>query len=122
MLIDSLFVIATDGQKDLVTSTFSVGPDGEQEAVLIFTSEQRASEYIEAAGWQASETAAQLAPEAVEKWLRHAAADSVTYVAVDPFREIREGQRFVPINELLRHQTPEQLVHHICGASVSTSV
>lgn len=81
----SFFLIAKKHQSDLITSSFTIG-EGREQAVFIFTDEEKAKQYVQQANWLETETVAELHPAALLKWLMEVERGGVSEIVVDPDR------------------------------------
>lgn len=108
---EDLFVITAREGSELSTPVFSVdGPAGDspagEEGVAIFLTRRAAEEYIANAGWDDTDTVAEITPQAVVKWLVAVRGDGPSVLIVNPRRdEQRSGrsQNVLKIDELLSH-------------------
>lgn len=104
----SFFLIAKKHHSDLITSSFTIG-EGQEQAVFIFTDEDKAQQYVQQAQWIETETVAELHAAALLKWLMEVERGGVGEIVVDPDRgQHTEGvhQRVIQIRDLMNSLGP----------------
>ncbi len=82
-----VFVIAKKGRDVLDTPVFHAGETGEEETVALFTSRERAQQYLDLAGWERTDEVGELSPDELLEWLTDAEREGVRYVTVNPDRD-----------------------------------
>lgn len=106
---NSFFVIARQGIDDLVTSVLKAGRDGEEEALVAFTTADAARTYLQRAEWLQTETVAELQPADFLRWLIQSTENGPTLLAIDPDRVHQEDgmpQTVIPVEEVLNRLGP----------------
>ncbi len=95
------FVIAKKNAEFPDSPVFHVGETGGEEAIAVFTTRERATQYIDDAGWNGDEVG-ELRPIQLVCWLAMAHEDGTEMVGIDPLRKAQlDGaeQRVVYLNE-----------------------
>jgi len=82
----SLYIITKQNVQDLQTAVFYAGEHNQEEAVAVFTSSDLARSYIQAAGWEDTDTVAELPPIGFLDWLSRAHRDGTRYLTINPNR------------------------------------
>lgn len=85
-----IYVIAKKDVADLQTAVFYADEDGQEEAVAVFTSDDRARVYITDSDWDQTETVAELTPIDFLQWLTSIHSKGTRYLAVNPVRDDQE--------------------------------
>lgn len=80
----SLYIITKVDDQQINSPVFHAGTDGNEEAVVVFTSSSRANDYVKSAGWGGQESIAELQSREFLRWLLTANFDGATLLAVDP--------------------------------------
>ncbi len=83
----AVYVIAKKGSDFLDTPVFHAGETGEEETVALFTSRERAQQYLDRAGWGRADEVGELSPGDLLEWLKDADREGVRYVTVNPDRD-----------------------------------
>jgi hypothetical protein len=83
----AVYVIAKKGRDFLDTPVFQAGETGEEETVALFTSRERAQQYLDRAGWEQTDAVGELSPGDLLEWLTDADREGVRYVTVNPDRD-----------------------------------
>ncbi len=83
----TVYVIAKKGRDFLDTPVFQAGETGEEETVALFTTRERAQQYLDRAGWEQTDEVGELSPGDVFEWLTEAGRDGVRYVTVNLDRD-----------------------------------
>ncbi|TWU14337.1 hypothetical protein CA54_31820 [Symmachiella macrocystis] len=82
-----IYVIAKKNVADLQTAVFYADEDGQEEAVAVFTSDDRARVYISDSDWDQTETVAELTPIDFLQWLTSIRGKGTQFLAVNPVRD-----------------------------------
>ncbi|QDU46365.1 hypothetical protein Mal52_48840 [Symmachiella dynata] len=99
-----IYVIAKKNVTELQTAVFYADDDGQEEAVAVFTNDDRAHVYITDSDWDQTETIAELTPIDFLQWLTSIHSKGTHYLAVNPVRDDQEqgiAQPVLNIEELL---------------------
>lgn len=105
----SFYVIASKGSSELITNVMHAGPDGEEEAIAVFTQQAKALEYLNQAGWVETDTVAELGPQSFLRWLLKSIDSGPKLVAIDPDRVQQDDkirQSVMPVSELMKRLGP----------------
>jgi hypothetical protein len=82
----ALYVLARRGDELLQTPVFAAGKDNQQEAVIVFSEEVQAQNYVYEAGWQDDYEPVALSPGDLGEFLREVKQDKISLVAMNPAR------------------------------------
>jgi hypothetical protein len=113
------YLITKKATDVLDTPVFSAGPDGDQEAVAIFTRLENAEKYLAAAGWKDHQVA-EVADRDFLRWVVKVYEGATDYLTIDPIRESQlagEEQSTIEIASEL-DDLAERLMHSIVEQSV----
>jgi hypothetical protein len=80
------FVIAKKNTEFLDTPVFHAGDEGKQEAIVVFTSPEKAAKYIEEAGWTDDHEVGELRAIQLLRWIVNASDQGTEFVVVNPDR------------------------------------
>ena len=80
----NIYVIAERGKDQLDSPIFHAGSEQEEEAIAVFTTRERAEQYIQEAQWSGSYDVGELRPLQVLKWFQTAHDEGVHMVAINP--------------------------------------
>ena len=83
----AVYVIAKKGCDVLDSPVFHAGETGEQETVALFTTRERAQDYLDRAGWQRADEVSELSAGDLLEWLKDADREGVRFVTVNPERD-----------------------------------
>ena len=83
----AVYVIAKKGSDFLDTPVFHAGESGEEETVALFTSRERAKQYLDRAGWEQTDEVGELSPGDLLTRLKDADREGVRYVTANPDRD-----------------------------------
>ena len=100
----SVFVIAERDTDLLDTPVFYAGEGGNEEAVAVFTSRNRASQFAKNAGWNGDQCCAELTAIDLLCFVVEAHKEGTQYLAVNPIRRehfTEEDQPVVFIEQLM---------------------
>jgi hypothetical protein len=100
----AVYVIAGKGSDELASPVFHAGDAGDEEAIAVFTTQERARRYIDRAGWGGSDEVGELPLPDFLRWVLLAADQDVHWLVVDPDRDRHlagEPQAVVAIAEEL---------------------
>ena len=96
------FVMAKKNAEFLDSPVFHAGETGGEEAIAVFTTRERAAQYIDDAGWNEEYEVGELRPIQLVRWLATAHEDGTEMVTINPLRKAQlDGaeQRVVYLNE-----------------------
>jgi hypothetical protein len=96
------FVIAKKNVEFLDSPVFHAGETGGEEAIAVFTTRERAAQYIDDAGWNEEYEVGELRPIQLVRWLATTHEDGTEMVTINPLRKAQlDGaeQRVVYLNE-----------------------
>lgn len=100
----SVFVIAERDTELLDTPVFYAGEGGKEEAIAVFTSRNRVSQFIENAGWNGDQLCTELTAIDLLQLVVEAHKEGTQYLAVNPVRQENfavEDQPVVIIERLM---------------------
>jgi|GEM_PF-1357598 hypothetical protein len=96
------FVIAKKNAEFLDSPVFHAGETGGEEAIAVFTTRERAAQYIDDAGWNEEYEVGELRPIQLVRWLATAHEEGTEMVTINPLRKAHlDGteQRVVYLSE-----------------------
>jgi len=88
----TFYAITQKGEEDFIPPVFYAGQEEGEEAISIFTSEEKAQQFITAAGWEETDEVAEFEALDVLHWMLEAYEQGATYLVVDPNHEQLQNQ------------------------------
>ncbi|REJ92585.1 MAG: hypothetical protein DWQ34_12645 [Planctomycetota bacterium] len=87
----SVYIITARDEAELSSPIFAAGDVNPDESAAAFTTQLKAEEYLEAAGWRKTDVVVELDSESMLDWIAALRSDGVESIAVDPDRRAQES-------------------------------
>lgn len=110
----TFFAITQKGEEDFIPPVFYAGQEEGEEAIGVFTTEEKAQQFLNDAGWEETDEVAELEPLDVLHWMLEAYDQGATYLVIDPVHEhLQDQEQTVLVLEDELNQLTETLASDI---------